>query len=147
MNWKKKEKYKKHLKELEKSKNLKKVKLPKLSNKEKSVRLKQEQLKLKNKNEVIFKNILDEFNIDYIWQQPFYNGDRYVCVDFYFESTKIVVEIDGKEHYQSHNLKKDKIRTRYLKEVHGIKEVLRIDNMQLYYNKNDIIELLLDKLE
>ena len=47
-------------------------------------------------------------------------------VDFYCHAAKLVVELDGSQHYEPMELEKDRIRTRYL-EAQGI-QVLRFSN-------------------
>ena len=98
--------------------------------------LRLDQLKQNNPNELRFKSILEDLNISYIWQQPFYNIDRYICVDFYLPDHGIVIEIDGPNHDKQKE--KDLLRTIYLKKVHGIKEVIRIKNKDLAINYNNV---------
>ena len=59
--------------------------------------------------------------------------DRYV-VDFYIAEAKIVVELDGRQHYRSENAEADRERDAYLASL-GI-EVLRYKNRQV----NDYFE-------
>ena len=67
--------------------------------------------------------------IKFIWQQPFSDKNRYVCVDFFLPDFNIVIEIDGSEHEKQKQ--RDLVRTFYLKKIHGIKKVIRIKNIEL----------------
>jgi len=126
--------------------NQKKLKSKLTWNKTQAYNLRRDQRNKKYHYEIIFKNLLDEFGINYIWQNPFYDKNRYVCVDFYFPKNRIVVEIDGFFHSKKQNSKKDNIRTDYLIQHHDIKEVIRISNNSLR-DKNKIVDLLFDKLD
>ncbi len=53
-------------------------------------------------------------------------------VDFYSNSTKVVIELDGGQHYDEENIKKDKIRDKYLIGL-GLK-VLRYTNIDINTN-------------
>ena len=53
-------------------------------------------------------------------------------VDFYIATYKIVIELDGSQHYEDEGIKNDKARDEYLKNM-GIK-VLRYSNLDV--NKN-----------
>ena len=50
-------------------------------------------------------------------------------VDFYCASAKIVIELDGSQHYEDKKMQEDLIRTRFLEE-YGLK-VIRIPNNQI----------------
>jgi very-short-patch-repair endonuclease len=127
-----------------KKKTKKKDKSVLFRNKKKAYKLMENQLNLKSPNEIIFKTLLIENGIKHTWQKPFFDIDRYVCVDFYFPESNIVVEIDGSEHNDRQQY--DLERTMYLKKVHGVKEVLRVTNKQLALNHEEVIDLLFDKL-
>ena len=53
-------------------------------------------------------------------------------VDFYIASSKIVIELDGSQHYEDERLINDEKRTEYLKQ-YGIK-VIRISNLDVLKN-------------
>ena len=57
-------------------------------------------------------------------------------VDFYIEEKKIVIELDGSQHYREEHRKADKERDETLKEM-GL-TVLRYDNSDLKKNKNGV---------
>lgn len=109
-------------------------------------KLKLNQQRNKSANEVRFIGLLMEIDVKFIWQQPFYNKERYVCVDFYFPEQNIVIELDGVEHKK--RIEKDRERTNYLKRVHGVNRVIRYTNKQLaldYYNVLDSVDYELNK--
>lgn len=64
---------------------------------------------------------------------------RYV-VDFYCPRLKLVIELDGGQHYSVDGLAYDKERDGYIRAL-GIK-IVRIHNHELLHNKNGVLELL-----
>lgn len=61
--------------------------------------------------------------------------DRFI-VDFYCHAAKLVIEIDGKQHYTEQGIAYDVERTQVLQE-YGLK-VLRYTNQQLEYNFQEV---------
>ncbi len=59
-------------------------------------------------------------------------------VDFYCFSAKLVIELDGSQHFEPSNQKKDAIRTAYLESL-GLK-VLRIPNSEITANLRGVCE-------
>lgn len=59
-------------------------------------------------------------------------------VDFYCHQAKLVVELDGSQHYTPVEMEKDQKRTAYL-ETQGLK-VLRFSNMDILRNFQDVCE-------
>lgn len=59
-------------------------------------------------------------------------------VDFYSHSAKLVIELDGGQHYEPENEKNDKIRTEYLESL-GLK-VLRYTNIDINKNFEGVCE-------
>ena len=57
--------------------------------------------------------------------------DNYI-VDFYCHSARLIIELDGSQHYEDEGLVNDKKRTEYL-EQYGIK-VIRISNLDVLKN-------------
>lgn len=108
-------------------------------------KLRLNQLKLNSPNEKKFRYLLIEHGIKYIWQKPFSNLERYICVDFFLPEKNIVIEIDGEEH--NNKVDYDLKRTLYLKNSHGIKKVIRITNNQIANNFNQIKDFVLAKLK
>ena len=63
---------------------------------------------------------------------------RNYIVDFYCASAKLVIEIDGSQHYEDKGMKKDEFRTGVLEE-YGLM-VLRITNLQIRDNFRGVCE-------
>lgn len=151
-----KERYKKYLKnkrkEVNKSGVLKKkyrtrnLENEALKNQIAAHHLAEDQKRQKNIYELMFKKMLDEFGVKYIWQQPFSNSYRYCVADFYIPSHNVVVEIDGKPHTTKHGRVKDQSRTDYLRSIHKVSSVLRINNSQLLKNGYEVKELVISRL-
>ena len=59
-------------------------------------------------------------------------------VDFYCVQAKLVIEIDGSQHYEEKGLAYDEERNRFLKE-HGIR-VIHIANNQIHTNFRNVCE-------
>ena len=70
---------------------------------------------------------------DFLKKLPFtVNRQKVICnyiVDFYIAKAKVVIEVDGSQHYESKGLEKDKERDSYFREI-GIK-VLRYTNLDI----------------
>ena len=58
--------------------------------------------------------------------------------DFYSAKANLVIEVDGSQHYEEKNLKKDEYRTNYLAE-YGL-NVIRIPNNEIKANFNGVCE-------
>ena len=58
-------------------------------------------------------------------------------VDFYCPAEKLVIELDGKGHFEEEQMKYDEIRTKYLQSI-GI-SVLRFDNQEILYNTESVL--------
>jgi very-short-patch-repair endonuclease len=97
-------------------------------------KLMESQRKLRNVYELKFRVMLLEMGVRYIWQNPFYDKDRYVCVDFYLPEYNIVIEIDGNVHGKPEKVQYDLERTMYLKKVHGVAKVVRFSNLDITNN-------------
>ena len=67
---------------------------------------------------------------------------KYVA-DFYSASAKIIIELDGSQHYESAGMKKDEERTKYLEE-YGLK-IIRIPNNEVNQNFRGVCEYI-DKI-
>ena len=62
---------------------------------------------------------------------------KYIA-DFYSAEAKLVIELDGSQHYENRNMEKDKERTAFL-ESYGLK-VLRIPNNEVSRNFQGVCE-------
>lgn len=71
---------------------------------------------------------LREYPIRFIRQKVI---GKYI-VDFYCAKARLVIELDGSQHYEDKEIEKDALRTEYL-EQYGLK-VIRISNLDI--NKN-----------
>ena len=65
-------------------------------------------------------------------------------VDFYCSSAKIIIELDGSQHYDDENKQKDISRDEYLKNL-GIK-VLRYSNLDIHNNFDAVCRDILNHL-
>ena len=64
---------------------------------------------------------------------------KYIA-DFYGAEAKIVIELDGSQHYQEGNLETDQERTEFL-EMYGLK-VIRIANNGVNWDFQEVCELI-----
>ena len=69
---------------------------------------------------------------------------RYI-VDFYCAEAKLVVELDGSQHYDLHEIEKDNERTAFL-EQYGL-SVLRIPNNEVMQNFRGVCEYIDDHIK
>jgi len=68
-------------------------------------------------------------------------------VDFYCPKAKLIIEIDGGQHYEDKNIKQDKIRDIYFNRL-GLK-VIRFTNLDVLYNLDNVcrkIDSLLEQI-
>ena len=62
----------------------------------------------------------------------------YYIVDFYCARAKLVVELDGSQHYDEEEMRQDRMRTAYLEQF-GLK-VVRIPNNEVNQNLDGVCE-------
>ena len=79
-------------------------------------------------------NFLKEYDTKFLRQKPIGN----YIVDFYCAQAKLVIELDGSQHYKEINVEKDTERTKYLKQ-YGL-TVIRIPNNQVTQNFSGVCE-------
>ncbi|MGB8657554.1 MAG: endonuclease domain-containing protein [Candidatus Zixiibacteriota bacterium] len=65
-------------------------------------------------------------------------------VDFYCPKTKLIIELDGSQHYQEEGIKRDKIRDAYLKNL-GLR-ILRFSDRDVLNNLNGVLERIFENL-
>ncbi len=65
-------------------------------------------------------------------------------VDFYCPQAKLIIEIDGGQHYTKKGLNHDTERTNYLKRI-GLK-VLRFSDIEVFKNLHGIVERVYENL-
>ncbi len=66
-------------------------------------------------------------------------------VDFYCAKAKLVIELDGSQHYTEQGMKNDEIRTEFLSQYGLV--VLRIPNENINNNFNGVCEYLDEYIE
>ena len=59
-------------------------------------------------------------------------------VDFYCPRSKLIIEVDGGQHYQDEGGKRDKVRDNYMKKL-GMK-MLRVSDREVLKNLNGVVE-------
>lgn len=79
-------------------------------------------------------DFLKNYNVRFIRQKVL---GEYI-VDFYCAKAKLVIEIDGSQHFEEKGLKYDEKRTKFLEE-YGLK-VIRIPNNEMHSNFYGICE-------
>ena len=65
--------------------------------------------------------------------------------DFYCAKAKLIIEVDGSQHFEEENIKKDIKRTEFF-EVNGYK-VIRIPNNEVNRNFVDVCDYINDELQ
>lgn len=78
--------------------------------------------------------------VQFYRQKPIAN----FIVDFYAPSVKLVIEIDGSQHYEQEHLLRDKKRDSELNEL-GL-HVLRYDNRMVLTQTDDVIESIVQEI-
>ena len=66
-------------------------------------------------------------------------------VDFYCHKAKLVIELDGSQHYEDHGVAYDSARTAYLESL-GL-EVMRIPNNEVNRNFDGVCEAIYEKVK
>lgn len=79
-------------------------------------------------------DFLRTYPIKFLRQKPIGN----FIVDFYSAEAKIIIELDGSQHYKKVNIEKDTERSSFL-EQYGLK-VIRIPNNQVNQNFKGVCE-------
>jgi very-short-patch-repair endonuclease len=64
--------------------------------------------------------------------------------DFYCPEKKIIIELDGSQHYTVDGLKYDKIRTDILKTYNL--DIIRFSNLEILHNFKEVCEYLKNRL-
>ncbi len=79
-------------------------------------------------------DFLRTYPIKFLRQKPL---GKYI-VDFYSAEAKLIIEVDGSQHYEEINIEKDSRRSEYLKQ-YGL-TVIRIPNNQVNQNFRGVCE-------
>ena len=97
-------------------------------------------------SEKMFRGILNDLKIKYIFQKGFMAGDFYCIVDFYLPKPhKICFEIDGGYHNTSEQKKKDFAKDYYLTKKRHFR-VIRFTNDEVLGNRLEIKKKLVEML-
>lgn len=64
--------------------------------------------------------------------------------DFYCSEAKLIIEVDGGQHYEEKGIEKDEIRDEYFKNL-GLK-VLRFTNLDVLKNINGVLEKIYEEI-
>ena len=97
-----------------------------------------ELLDLETPAESIFKGYLIRMRIKFEFQRIVFAGSSFYIVDFYLPRHNVVIELDGKQHYD--RIEEDIHRTFDLKKA-GIYEVYRFDNSEVFDYENCSIRI------
>ena len=79
-------------------------------------------------------------NIQFYRQKPIGN----YIVDFYAPSAKLIIEVDGSQHFEKENMRRDKKRDRYFQGLNL--RVLRFDNLQVLQSINSVLEVIFEAI-
>ena len=79
-------------------------------------------------------DFLRQYPVKFLRQKPL---GKYIA-DFYSAQAKLIIELDGSQHYEDINIEKDTERTNYLKQ-YGL-TVIRIPNNQINQNFRGVCE-------
>jgi very-short-patch-repair endonuclease len=66
-------------------------------------------------------------------------------VDFYSSLTRLVIEIDGGQHFEPENQENDKQRDKYLESINL--KVLRFSNLDIVKNLNGVLDVIYREIE
>ena len=66
-------------------------------------------------------------------------------VDFYCPKAKLVIEIDGSQHYETEGMERDAVRDDYLQSLDL--KVLRFNNREVLTNVADVLEVVYEALQ
>lgn len=65
---------------------------------------------------------------EYKFQWIFKNGNKFRIADFYLKQFHVVIEIDGFQHFTKEGKEKDRIRSKELREIYGVRYIHRFSN-------------------
>ena len=108
--------------------------------------------KLKSLSQTLRKNTTKEENhlwYDFLKQYPVqFNRQKVIgsfIVDFYCKKAKIVIELDGSQHYEEKGIEKDKIRDEFFENL-NIK-VMRFTNLEIQTKFEAVCEMIDDEVK
>ena len=79
-------------------------------------------------------------NIQFYRQKPIGN----FIVDFYAPSAKLVIEVDGGQHFEEAHIERDEKRDMYLRQLNL--KVLRFDNLQVLQSIDVVLEVIFGEI-
>ncbi len=80
-------------------------------------------------------------NLQFNRQKPVGN----YIIDFYCDKAKLIIEVDGGQHYEERNIKSDRIRDEYFKKI-GLK-VIRFTNLDIFKNIDSVVEKIIQEIK
>ena len=92
-------------------------------------------------NERVFKNHLIEAKVPFVFQKAFVTYSWFFIVDFFIPSLGIVIELNGRQHYEKDALERDRKRVEWLK-TKGIQSIHLTNTEALSLSISDIRSLL-----
>ena len=103
--------------------------------------------KLKSLSQTLRKNTTKEEKhlwYDFLKNYPIqFNRQKVIgnyIVDFYCKKAKVVIELDGSQHYEEKGIKKDKIRDEYFENLQI--KVMRFSNLEIQRKFKEICEMI-----
>ena len=103
--------------------------------------------KLKSLSQTLRKNTTKEENhlwYDFLKQYPVqFNRQKIIgnyIVDFYCKKAKIVIELDGSQHYEEKGIEKDKIRDEFFESLEI--KVMRFSNLEIQRKFKAVCEMI-----
>jgi len=80
-------------------------------------------------------------NLQFYRQRPI---GSYIA-DFYCDKAKLIIEIDGGQHYEKENILKDRTRDEYFRKI-GLR-VVRFTNLDILKNIDNVVESVYQKIK
>ncbi len=122
--------------------------LKKQNFKKQALNLSRDQKKKAGRYEMLFKQFLIREGVRFVFQKPFWTSQWFYCVDFYIPSLKLVIEIDGSQHYSSRKRRRhDRIRTSRLIKSKKVSEVIRVKNSEMKSSPQKVYENVVLKIK
>ena len=87
-----------------------------------------------NEERHLWYDFLKDYPVRFLRQKVI---DQYI-VDFYCHDARLIIELDGSQHYERENIEKDQYRTKQLEQRNLL--VLRIPNNEIFRNFTGVCE-------
>jgi len=111
---------------------------PKLKNRARKLRITMTDAEIKLWQHLRMKQVA---GVKFLRQRPIGN----YIVDFYAPEAKLIIEVDGGQHYEDNGLEYDEIRDAYLKGLNL--KVLRVSNLDVLNNIEGVVEKIIELIE